>query len=82
MTLPLFFILKTTTHLPINHIMLNLARKLTTTLITLLSLTLFTPPLQAKDYLIGGGDVLECTVPTHTLQFLKNYRDPFLYLLS
>jgi polysaccharide export outer membrane protein len=58
MTLPLFFILKNTSYLPINLIML----KLTTTLITLLSLTLFTLPLYAKDYLIGGGDVLEISV--------------------
>jgi polysaccharide export outer membrane protein len=43
--------------------MLKLTHKLTTTLIILLFLTLFTPsPSHAKDYLIGGGDVLEISV--------------------
>jgi polysaccharide export outer membrane protein len=41
--------------------MLKLTHTLTT-LITLLSLTLFTPPLHAKDYLIGGGDELHVSV--------------------
>jgi|SRR3990172_4608134 len=54
---------KTTPHLPINHIMLKLTHKLTTTLITILSLTIFTPsPSNAKDYLIGGGDLLQVSV--------------------
>jgi polysaccharide export outer membrane protein len=43
--------------------MLQLTHKLFATTITILSFTLFTPsPSHAKDYLIGGGDVLEISV--------------------
>jgi polysaccharide export outer membrane protein len=42
--------------------MLKLTHKLFITITTILSFILFTPPSHAKDYLIGGGDVLEISV--------------------